>query len=159
MRWLSFFSANTGTLAQIDRDRNVMAAKLLSLDQRYLVEFVESLARIRFEYRKLLVQYEQIERERQGLKRLYGIMAIHNEAFNSQKMAPVDHLRETYSYEQAINQYKRRKSELLIQLLEFQNLCRYQLPDRLLVPMADNDCPANQPRALSEATVDVSGYR
>lgn len=143
-------STNTGVLAQIDRDRNIMAARLLSLDKRYQVEFVETLVRIRVDYQKLLVQYEQLERERKALARLRGIQAIHDEAFNSQKMSPEEHLRNSYQYETTINTFKNREAELLVAVLEFQTLCRYNLPDKQLIPIETFDCIMEDEEAMKQ---------
>lgn len=141
-------SANTGVLAQIDRDRNVMAAKLLSLDKRYQVEFVETLVRIRVDYQKLLIRYEQLERERKTLAKLRGIQAIHDEAFGCQKMSPEEHLRNSYQYETTINAFQNREAELRVALLEFQTLCRYNLPDKQLIPIEASDCIMEDEEAM-----------
>ena len=118
-----------------------MTARLGSLDARYQVEFTETLARIRIEYRKLLVRSEQIERERKTLAKLRGIMAIQNEAFNAQTMAPEEHLRHAYSYEKAMSDFKGKESELVLSVLDFFALCRYEMPDRKLIEIAGSDCP------------------
>ncbi len=141
-------SANTGVLAQIDRDRNVMASKLLSLDKRYQVEFVETLVRIRVDYQKLLVRYEQLERERKTLAKLRGIQAIHDEAFGCQTMSPEEHPRNSYQYETTINTFQDREAELRVALLEFQTLCRHNLPDKQLIPVETFDCIMEDEEAM-----------
>lgn len=132
-------NVNTGILAQIDRDRVVMSARLQSLDSRYQVEFVEQLAKIRVEHRKLLVRSEQLARERKLLDKLRGIQAIHNEAFNSQNMAPEQHLQVSYQYEKAVSDWRNRESELVLSVLDFFALCRFEMPDTKLVELVTNE--------------------
>lgn len=147
---------NTGLLAQIDRDRTLLAARLTSLDSRYQVEFVESLQRIRIEYRKLRVRSQQIERERQLLSKLHGIQLIHTDAFNNQTMTPEEHLRNSYQYERAVSDWRARESELLLSVLDFFALCRYDLPNTPLVELAsDEGCPATEPRSIPPTDVTV----
>jgi hypothetical protein len=124
---------NTGVLAQIDNDRAVLAARLVSLDSRYQVEFVEMLARIRVEYQKLKVRSQQLERERGAMKRLYAIHAIYTEAFNKQTMSPEESLKHAYELDKAINELQNRDAELALSVLDFMTLCRYGMPDTKLV--------------------------
>lgn len=144
---------NTGVLTQIDRDKLTMAARLESIDARYQVEFTETLARIRIEYRKLLVRSEQIERERATLAKLRGIMAIHTDAFNAQTMPPEEHLRHAYNHENAINQFRAKESDLVLAALDFFALCRYQMPETRLIDVAQIDCPATERSEFSLTVV------
>ncbi|WP_143092558.1 hypothetical protein [Arsenicibacter rosenii] len=133
-------SANTGILAEIDYNRTVTSTRLESLDARYQVDFQETIGRIRSEYQKILIKQQQLERERVALAKLRAIQAIHNEAFKSQTMSPEEHLQHSYQYETTINNFKSKEAELFISILEFQNLCRYHLPDKELVPLEQSDC-------------------
>jgi hypothetical protein len=130
---------HTGVIAQIDRDRNVMAAKLSSLDSRYQIDFTEGLAKIRIEYRKLQIRNEQLQQERKLLDKLCGIQAIHNEAFEKQTMTPEEHLQNSYQYEKAITDWKNRDSELAVAVLDFFSLCRFEMPDTKLVELASDE--------------------
>ena len=127
-------TANTGILAQIDYNRTQVCARLESMDARYQVEFVETLGKIRYEYQKLIVRYGQLELERLALKRLTGIARIHADAFNAQTMTPEESLRHAYEYDRAMNEFKNRGAELVLSVLEFHNLCRYQPGRRRGVP-------------------------
>ena len=140
-------NVNTGVLVQIDRERVVMSARLQSLDSRYQVEFVESLARIRVEYRKLLVRAEQLVREKKLLDKLRGIQAIHNEAFNNQTQAPEEHLRNSYQYEKAVSDWRNREAELTLSVLDFFALCRFDMPDTKLTELtSDEGCQIRDTR-------------
>lgn len=136
---------NTGILAQIDRDKQVMSARLVSLDAKYQVEFVEQLVKIRTEHRKLQVRHSQLLRDRRLVAKLGSIMDIHNEAFNKQTMTPEEHLRNSFQYEKAFSELKNKESELMISILDFFALCRFELPDMQLASLAsDEDCPAGR---------------
>ena len=149
-------NANTGVLAQIDYSRTATAAKLVSLDSRYQVDFTETLQRIRHEYQKLLVRAGQLERERRLLDKLRGIQAIHNEAFNAQTMTPEEHLRNSYSYERAISDFRAKEADLTLAVLDFFELCRFAMPKTQLAELADNeDCPAAQPRTWQPNGITV----
>lgn len=134
--------ANTGVLAQIDRDKLTLAAKLESLDLRYQVEYVETVQRIRTEYRKLIVRQEQLDRDRKLLDHLRRIQAIHTEAATNPAptMTPEQRIQSQYSYEVALSTYQQKVADWELLALDFFQLCRYNLPDVQLVAAAQPDC-------------------
>ncbi|MBO0950901.1 hypothetical protein [Fibrella forsythiae] len=143
-------SLNTGVIAQIDRDKLTLAARLEALDARYQVEYTETLARISTEYRKLVVRSEQLDRERRLLAKLLAIQRINDEAFNKQQLSPQDHLQVSYEYERAVSEFRRKESELAITALDFFSLCRFNLPTKQLIDVASSDpCPASTDRDFS----------
>lgn len=141
---------NTGVIAQIDRDKLTLTARLEALDARYQVEYVETLARISREYRKLLVRAEQLDRERRLLAKLLAIQRINDEAFNRQQLSPQEHLQVSYEYERAVSELRRKESELTLAVLDFFSLCRFNLPTKQLIDIASSDpCPASTERDFS----------
>ena len=132
--------ANTGVLAEIDYQRTTTTARLESLDARYDVEYRETLGRIRTEYRKLQVQQQQVGREGTLLAHLYRIRLIHDEASRSQTMAPEEYQRNVYSHEKAISDYQQHVAQLELAILDFWQLCRYNLPDKPLVDVEQYGC-------------------
>ncbi|RYC70012.1 hypothetical protein [Spirosoma sordidisoli] len=132
---------NTGVLAQIDHDRVTRGARLESIDARYQVEFTETLGRIRAEHRKLQVRKDQLQRDRKLLDKLNRIRQIHDEAHRSQTMTPEEYIRNVYQHEAAISLWEAKQADWEVALLEFWNLCRYQMPASRLVEIADADCP------------------
>lgn len=133
---------NTGILAQIDRDKLTMAARLESLDARYQVEFVETVQRIRVEYRKLVVRREQLERERQLLSYLRSIQAIHTEAATNPNptMTPEQRIQSKHGFEVALSTFQAKAADWDVAVLDFFALCRYELPELQLIHVAQADC-------------------
>lgn len=153
--------ANTGILAQIDRDKLTMRARLASLDARYELEFKETLQRIRHEYQKLLVQRTQMERSRRLLVCLRQIQAIHTEAATNPTptMTPEQRINSQHGYELAVAQVQDQVTEWELAVLTFFELCRYELPDLPLVPVADAECILRSDwRQSTEPLIEVASF-
>ncbi|RAJ89864.1 hypothetical protein LX87_05659 [Larkinella arboricola] len=134
----------TSTLAQIDRDKTVMKAKLDGIDAKAHYEYNEALLELRTRYRLLTREREHDRLERQLTDPVENsIMQIHTDAFTDQKITPLEHLQKKREHSRFKLQRHERRNELYHHWLELEQLARYQMPQETL--QADEVNPEVKP--------------
>ncbi|MGM9508792.1 hypothetical protein ACS5NO_13740 [Larkinella sp. GY13] len=127
----------TSTLAQIDRDKVMMKGKLDGIDARAKYEYNEALLQLRTMHRIVVLEMEQFGYELQATKALEsGIIKIHDDTFNDEKMKPLEHLQKSLEHERFVLQLKEKNKALVQMWLELEQFARYQMPEESLEPVA-----------------------
>lgn len=124
----------TGTLAQIDRDKATSRAKLEAMEARARLEYNEALLQLRVMYRKLRIEMLTVENDDwRLLPVIYGrIIDIHNEAFNDQKMTPLEHLTKNVEDRRRRLTALEHITVLRVKVLELEEFAHYGLTDNSL---------------------------
>ncbi|WP_041341138.1 hypothetical protein [Runella slithyformis] len=132
---------NTGTLAQIDRDRQTKKAKLEALQAKAEFEYREELLQLRTKYKTLLLESQTIQELESLLGKKVAITSIYTEGFNANKITPLEMLREEVAQETAKAQMKENERRLIKLFFELEAFAHYNYPaNEELIKFADMDC-------------------
>lgn len=138
-------NSNTGTLAQIDHDRQTKKAKLEALQAKAEFQYREELLQLRTKYQTLLLESQTIEEQTKLFNKKSGIASIYSEGFNAQKITPLEMLREDVAQETARIQFRDNERRLIKLFFDLEAFAHYNYPtDAELIKFVDMDCEMSE---------------
>ncbi len=120
---------NPYQLFQARQDKKILAAKVQSIDKKYLLEYQDQIQAIRNEYVKIQLEIEALKREE---KRLQNETKFFNDFTSNEEhdkiITPKEFRVKIMEMEEKSNNYEKMKDIIALKILDFYKLSKYQLP-------------------------------
>lgn len=134
-------STNTGTIAQIDRDRQLKKAKLEALQAQAEFQFREELLKLRYMYQLLEIEYPTIQEKQTVLGKVKGQTNLTIEGYNAQKVTISEMLAQDANLERERNSANEAIRRLHRMKIELEQFAHYNFPASAeLIKFTEMDC-------------------
>lgn len=102
----------TGTVYKIKNDKQIKAAALQSLEQKYQARYEQELKSLQHEYKKYRVKFQQLIRAEARIMNDSLIFAIHEEAYAKNEIAPLEFYTKRKAYFSTLEVLEKQREEL-----------------------------------------------
>ncbi|GAA4461955.1 hypothetical protein GCM10023189_38060 [Nibrella saemangeumensis] len=131
---------NPYQLFQAKQDKRVLAAKLASIDDRYQVEYNETIMKLRADHKKIQIEaarYKMLETE---FFHQQEIQSIHTEAYMAKDITPLQFKEKHTAQLNAQHAMQNKEIDMMLMIIELEKLARYEMPAQKL---SDGPPPAH----------------